>query len=227
MRPSASILFSLSLIAGGAVVVPGCAAADDPATAESSDEFHRGRRYLKRYLVCRQAYRSCLMNDCRDAIEQLRGKRPFSRDWFRQFEEVKWCAIGQCGDSCTKGSGGAGGTGGGGSGGSGGAVAGSGGTTGGGVCAAAPNACQSCLCTSCQSQVGACLDDAGCTSVFTCGTNAGCSGVDCYFNADGSRGPCADEIDAAGGPASAPVAKALEVFRCAEQARPDCRACTQ
>jgi hypothetical protein len=75
--------------------------------------------------------------------------------------------------------------------------------------------------------VTACAADSACASVLVCGMARKCSGVDCYFNADGSRGPCADAIDAAGGPASAPVSKALEVFRCTEEVRPTCAACTQ
>ena len=231
MRRVASFLFSLCLISGGALSFTGCGAAEDPQTGESSEDFRRGRHHVRRYLVCRAAYRQCLMSECRDEIEELRDTRPFSRDWFRQFEGVKVCAIGQCGDACASGAGGAGGTGGaggaGGRGGSAGAGA-TGGTAGGsGVCSMPQDACQSCLCTSCETQVGTCLKDSACTTVFSCGMSAGCSGVDCYFAPDGGRGPCADEIDAAGGPASAAVAKALDVFRCAEAARPDCRVCTQ
>jgi hypothetical protein len=229
MRPIASFLFSACLIASGALGFSGCSAADDAETGESSDEFRHGRRHLHRYLICRSAYRDCLMSECRTEIEDLRSARPFSREWFKQFEAVKWCAVGHCGGACSapSGSGGSGGSGGrGGSAGTG-ATAGTAGVGGSGVCSMAPNECQACLCTSCESQVSACRQDSACTSVFTCGTNAGCTGVDCYFRADGSRGPCADVIDAAGGPASSPVAKALDVFRCSEAARPDCRVCTQ
>lgn len=230
MRRIASFLFSVCLIAGAPLSLSACSAADEVETGESSEDFRRGRRHLQRYLICRSAYRECLMNECGVEIEELRDTRPFTRDWFRQFETVKWCMIGQCGDACrsSHGAGGAGGNGGaGGRGGSAGSGASAGTAGTGGVCGMAADACQGCLCTSCETQVGTCLQDRACTSVFTCGTNAGCTGVDCYFRPDGSRGPCADEIDAAGGPASAAVAKALDVFRCAETARPDCRACTQ
>ncbi len=225
MRTVASFLFSLCLISSAALSFSGCGAAEDAETGESSEDFRRGRHHVRRYLVCRAAYRHCLMDQCRGEIEELRDTRPFSRDWFRQFEDVKSCAITQCGDACTSGAGGTGGTGG--RGGTAGAGASGGSAGSSGVCSMPQDACQSCLCTSCETQVGTCLKDGACTTVFSCGMNAGCSGVDCYFAPDGSRGPCADEIDAAGGPASPAVAKALDVFRCSEAARPDCRVCTQ
>jgi len=229
MRPIASFLFSLCLISGGVSVVPGCGAADETETGVSTDEFHRGRHVYHRH-ACSTAFRACLLTECRDETAALRAVRPFSRDWFAKFHTAKGCAVRECATACRSGWG-AGGTGGAGGSGGNGASAGNTGSAGSAgtnnVCSQAADACQSCLCSSCETDVTACQKDSACAEVLRCGTAASCTGVDCYFNPDGSRGPCADVIDGAGGPASASVASALQVFRCAEQARPDCRVCTQ
>lgn len=219
LRPTRTV-FSF-LLAGAAIVFGACGgSADDSDTDQATDAF------LSRWPVhhrreCSAAFHRCLVDECAEPILALRRKPPFSPGWFRQFEVAKVCALTHCLTACGDDHGGTGGSGG--SGGS----AGTGGSTGGsgGVCASAPNACQACLCRPCQAEMAACQADSACTPVLNCGIAAGCSGVDCYYKADGSRGPCADVIDAAGGPASAPVRKALDVFRCEDANRPACSAC--
>jgi hypothetical protein len=222
------LIVSTCILALTALGSAACGGADETDTSQSSDAF-RGQHFRHRSRSCTRAFNECLANECGAEIHALRGVRPFSHTWFRQFESAKACALHECSNACEHhdggtGTGGAAGTGGaGGSAGSG----SSGGSGSGSICRLSPNACQACLCQSCQAQVTTCSADSACVSVMNCGFAQHCSGVDCYFKADGSRGPCADVIDAAGGPAGASVGKALDVFRCSEPVRPSCTACTQ
>ncbi len=211
MRKAPALVLCLGW-AVAALGAAGCGSADDSELDQSSDAFRRHRQ-----TACLRAYAECTVEACDSEIDLLRRARPFSKEWFGAFVRTKLCSIRQCGGVCShSGTGGSGGSAGqGGPGGSGGS---------GSVCDQAANACQSCMCRPCEAKVAACNADSACRNVVTCGMTQNCSGVDCYYQADGSRGPCADVIDDAGGPAGGSVTKALDALRCTEEARPTCSA---
>jgi hypothetical protein len=213
MKRNSIGVIPLCLLACVAFGFSACGAAvEEEDTDQAIDSFYGGPFFYHRR-PCKRAFRQCVATECSREVAALRQAHPFSPGWLRRFDAAKTCAIRECSDVCRSPDAGAGGSG------------GSGGS--GSVCERMPNACQTCVCKPCEAQVATCSSDPACLNVMNCGFAKNCAGVDCYFNADGSRGPCADEIDAAGGPARPSASNAFAVFRCTEDARPSCSACTQ